>query len=101
MPAESWAVIGALIAGLATLYVSRRQFSGKIESSEAHDLWEEASKIRQEYRDTNREQAIRIEFLEKALDKALEDNQKCRERIAVLEARLSEKGILDDPVQGS
>lgn len=40
------AVIGAFVLPLVTYLVAARRFSGRIESSEAADLWEESRSIR-------------------------------------------------------
>lgn len=49
-----WAIVVpiviALIAPVATYFVAARRLSGRIETSEATDLWQESANIREDYR---------------------------------------------------
>ena len=57
-------VVVALIAALGAYIQQAKKLSGKIDTSEAGQLWEESRAIRQDYRDrlaTNEERASRLE----------------------------------------
>ena len=61
-------VVVALIAALGGWMVKARQLSGKIETSEAADLWQESAAMRADcWKQLERAQA-RIEALEKRLN---------------------------------
>lgn len=49
------AVVIALVAALGSFLAVARRLSGKIATSEATSLWEESSKLRQEYKDEIRQ----------------------------------------------
>lgn len=83
--------VGACAAAIASVLVSARKFSGKIDSTEASELWEESRSIREDYR-------TRIEVLERENAELREGRSKDRERIARLEARL--KQLEGDDVPG-
>lgn len=65
------AVIGPLFAYLA----AARKLSGKIETSEAADLWEEAARLRQEYKDEIRELREQLDNCSNEIKKMKEENK--------------------------
>lgn len=70
-PATTGAVAAALIGALASYIVAARRFSGKIETTEAKDLWEESRAIRkwsQERIETLNELVLRLERRNKELE---------------------------------
>lgn len=81
---------GVILTAFVTLIVAVRRFGGTIESSEAHDLWEEAKSQRIWAQ-------ARIESLEKELERCAEGRAKDRERIAKLEFRIQQLEGSDDP----
>jgi uncharacterized protein YlxW (UPF0749 family) len=67
-------LIAAAIAALGSYLVTARKLSGSVGSSDAEQLWRESRSMRDEYR-------ARIAEL-------VEENNKLRERVAVLEAQV-------------
>lgn len=45
------ALVAAIIGPLFAYLAAAKKLSGKIETSEASDLWEEAARLRQEYKE--------------------------------------------------
>lgn len=68
------ALIAALAAPIATYIVAARRFSGKVETTEAADLWKESRDIRKWSRE-------RIEQLERRVTHLEEENEELRERL--------------------
>ena len=69
-------VLVAAVAPLATYLIAARRFSGKIESSEATELWAESRSIR----DTLRQENLELR----------RDLAEARERIAALETKIAQ-----------
>jgi len=91
------AVLTIIFAPLLSFLIARRQFSGKVASSEASELWAESKAIR-EYA------VLRAEACEKENDRLEAELQvakvelmQARERIAKLETRISVLEGHDDP----
>jgi hypothetical protein len=84
------ALMSALVAALGAYFISSRQFSGKIDSSEARDLWAESAAIREWSR-------TRIEQLERENRELRERDRHNTERIAQLELRLQQLEGEDAP----
>lgn len=87
----------ALIAALVKWIMAARQLSGKIETSEAADLWRESAAMREDYRNRIALAESRAERLEQRVDKCEDlnnllgiDNRDLRKRIAQLEQELLE-----------
>ena len=87
----------ALIAALGGWIVKARQLSGKIETSEAADLWQESAAMREDYRARIAHAEARAERLEQRVDKCEDlnnllsiDNRDLRIRITQLEKELME-----------
>lgn len=68
------ALIAALAAPVATYIIAARRFSGKIQTTEASDLWAESRDIRKWSRE-------RIEQLERRVDHLEDENRKLRRRL--------------------
>jgi hypothetical protein len=68
------ALVAALAAPVVTYLVAARRFSGKIETTEAADLWKESRDIRKWSRD-------RIELLESRVQYLEEENEELRRRL--------------------
>lgn len=90
------AILGVVFAPLLTYLIAARKLSGKIQTSEAGDLWEEASKLRQEYR----EEAIRlsgeIAILRRRLEhceSVMQENIDLRQQIKELREIIGEKRV--------
>lgn len=81
MEAVLVALLAAAPAAFVTWLIAARRLSGTVKSSEAADLWKESASIREWSR-------ARIDALEK-------ENHELRERIAVLEMRLSQVDGID------
>jgi hypothetical protein len=72
---DAIALLAALVGPLITYLVAARRFSGKIETTEARDLWAESASIR----DWSRR---RIVALEKRVETLEEENERLRAGIA-------------------
>jgi uncharacterized protein YceH (UPF0502 family) len=73
------AAAAAILGPLVAYVVAARRFSGKIETTEAAELWAESRSIRDWSQARIRELEARIETLE-------DDNTDLRRRLAVFEA---------------
>ena len=69
-------VVIALVTALGAYFAASRKMSGKVQTSEASDLWKESRAMREELNKRN-------EFLRLSLDR-------CNERIAALEDRIND-----------
>lgn len=91
MTPEIFLGIAAFAAPLGGYLLAVRRFSGRIESTEASELWQESRSIR----DWSK---ARIDALEQENDRLHEHLASARERIAKLEARLGQmEGTADVP----
>lgn len=72
---------GGLFASAVTYLVARRTTSGKINTSEAKDLWDEATKMRVELRS-------QVESLQADIERFEKREVAWRERVNDLEAQL-------------
>lgn len=68
---------GVVVSGLVTYFISKRNNSGNISTSDAASLWDESNKLRQEYRD-------RAELLEKRLEEVNNKLQSVMEELNTL-----------------
>jgi membrane protein YqaA with SNARE-associated domain len=64
VPAATLAIIAAVAGSLVTWLVAVRRFSGKVETSEARDLWAESAAIREWSRRRIEDLEARVETLE-------------------------------------
>lgn len=94
-------VVGTVLAAFFGYLAAARKATGKIATSEASDLWEEADSLRAEYRKEaielrtiNAQQRLELSDLRK---QCAEEAAVARERIAVLESRLKMWEGDDDP----
>lgn len=85
-----FAVLAAALGALGAYLAAARKLSGKINTSEASSLWQEASNLRNEYKED-------IRRLEKRLDDVTEANDHLRSKNAELEreVRAHERTISD------
>lgn len=74
-------VITAIISALGAYLLAARRMSGRIETSSAKELWDEAAAIRTDYREQNAGLRRRVTELEVAAEV-------CRGTIAHLEATI-------------
>lgn len=82
------AVIAALAGALVTWLVAARRFSGKIATTEAKDLWEEARSIRGWAYEEINSLRERLDEAEGAYEKCRKENKELRIRITTLEQNL-------------
>ena len=80
----------ALVAALGGWLVKARQLSGKIETSEAADLWAESAAMREDYRERIKHAEERAERLEQRVDNCEDVNRLLREHISELQKELME-----------
>lgn len=106
---EIVAVIGAACGGVGTAlgaltayWLARKRMSGKVATTDADALWDEANALRRDYREQNAKLMARIDALEREIEayrkesvmkddriRHLEDeNQRLTARVVELEARL-------------
>jgi hypothetical protein len=78
-------ILVALISVSGTYFAVRRKNSGRVDTTEAGVLWQEATAIRRELRDDNADKARRIDFLEKELSEANNKITGLQDRVATLE----------------
>jgi pilus assembly protein TadC len=77
-PALILAAAAAFLGPLITFIVTARRFSGKIETTEAHDLWEESSRLRGDL-------LRRIDILNGVVARLEKRNEDLESRILALE----------------
>ena len=70
--AAALGAVGAWAAARNTLKASKDQRSGRIETTEAHDLWEESKSIREELRSENNSMRLRLAEAETKLAETLQ-----------------------------
>ena len=80
--------LAAVIGALVTYLVAARRLSGKIASSEAKDLWEEAGKIRDWAYTEIDSLRKRLEAAERAHESCLKENAELRRRVSALENKI-------------
>lgn len=78
------AIVGSLAAALVTWLVAQRRFSGKIDSSEATDLWQEAKDLRKWSQERIDAQDAKIARLEERIDGLFRENRSLTDQIVVL-----------------
>jgi uncharacterized coiled-coil DUF342 family protein len=88
-----YAAIAAVVAPAVAYLIAIRKTSGRIQTTEASQLWDEAEKLRIEYRQEIKDLRDLVETLRGRMDELAQDNKHLREentmllkRIAVLEA---------------
>lgn len=80
--------LGVALTALVTYRVAARQSSGLIRTSEAADLWEESTKIRQELREEVTMLRERVAGAEKDAKLALHRERECESKVRSLEERI-------------
>src|SRR4051812_47436216 len=75
------ALFTAVAAPLGAYFIAYRRFSGRIQTTEASRLWDEAAAIREDYR-------RRVDECNERADRVEEENRRLRERVAHLEEEL-------------
>jgi predicted RNase H-like nuclease (RuvC/YqgF family) len=90
-------VVSALISPLIAYVVATRRLSGKVNTSEASELWKESSSIREDYRERLRysDESIRrlegrVQNLEASNDELLAENRQLRLRVDELQKENTE-----------
>jgi predicted RNase H-like nuclease (RuvC/YqgF family) len=87
--------IAAIVGPLTAYVLAVRRTRGRINTSEASDLWKESASIREDYRtrllessDRTRDLEKRVARLEQANNELLAENLAQKERIIALEKRI-------------
>lgn len=97
MSPEAYGVLGAVVTAVVTWLVAVRKMGGTVKSSEASQLWDESSKIRDWA--TKRLEFVEAENIQ--LRKELQTEREARtedsKRIAALEARITDLLNGDEP----
>jgi hypothetical protein len=85
--------LGVAVVGLAAGYLKlNRKLSGRINTSEAAELWKESAAIREDYRIQLGERDQRIATLHVDIRNCEEVNEKLRRRVTDLETERIEGG---------
>lgn len=78
---------GVVVTSLITYFVARRKNSGRIDTTEATELWIEATRIRRELRQEVKEQRAQIKDQAEQLQEARSEISLLRDRVRILEAK--------------
>lgn len=73
-PVSIIAIIGILTAPLLSYIAAARKMSGKVNTSEASELWAESKAMRADYRESGNIAALRTNELEKRINQLERDN---------------------------
>lgn len=84
------AVAVALIAPLGAYLVAARQFSGKIESSDAKELWAESKAIREWSQARIADLYDRVRALEQSNDTLERENRECARQVEKMDATIAQ-----------
>jgi predicted RNase H-like nuclease (RuvC/YqgF family) len=85
----AWAAIPAIIAPAVAYLVAIRKTSGRIETTEAGQLWQEAEKLRTEYKEEIKSLRELVTSLRTRIEELAEDNRHLREENVALLRRVS------------
>lgn len=86
-------IIAAVIAAVGAVWLQNKRLSGKVETSEAASLWQEAASQREDYRERINAQNDRIAKLEERVARAEERNTKLAEENIELRRKLSDTEV--------
>lgn len=85
MDATTAAVIAAIVGPLFTYLIAVRRLSGRIDTTEAQDLWKEAGRLREWSAEQIKRLEKRVDLLEVANSKLTDELIAARRRVAELE----------------
>lgn len=91
VPVWAWVLValgGAIITAIATYFIARRTSSGRIDTTEAATLWEEARSVRQELRDEVVGLRTEVKDLNTKIDGLEEKNAQCQREADRLKVKL-------------
>lgn len=83
-------IIVAAISALSTYFIVARKASGRIATTEASKLWDEAKSLREVYKEDLAQLRLEVSVLEQEVEKLEEENRELRWKNARLERRVEE-----------
>jgi septal ring factor EnvC (AmiA/AmiB activator) len=86
-------IIAVIITAFGAVWLQNKRLSGKIDTSEAASLWQEAASQREDYRERLSSQNDRITKLEERIARAEERNTKLAEQNIELRQELAEAEV--------
>jgi chromosome segregation ATPase len=86
-------IIAVVITAFGAVWLQNKRLSGKVEDSDASELWKESASIREDYREQINVDRERIARLEERVARAEERNTKLAEENLELRKKLSEAEV--------
>jgi peptidoglycan hydrolase CwlO-like protein len=79
---------GVVVSGLVTYFISKRNNSGSISTSDAASLWKESNDLRQEYRDRAEQLEQRLQEVNTKLQAVMEELNTLRSNSVNMSAKI-------------